>query len=152
MKDNWIWLLGGGVLLYWLYEQGYLAQWFASPTTTAITTTPAAPASVTLASAVQLNSGSNSFSAQVLINGVAQPVTLGISTGVAEDQNGNNITTALQAEGVSIPGLLQMMQTAYSAQQTPQIAPASPAAASTALGKLCSNIVPANLVHGGTGL
>ena len=115
MKENWIWIAIGAVGLWWAYEQGFFSSLLPAATSAA------APASnVALGSAVQLNQGSNSFSAQVFINGVAQPVTLGISTGIAEDQNGNNITAALQAEGVNIPTLLSMMKTAYSAQSPSQ--------------------------------
>jgi hypothetical protein len=142
-------LIGVGAAVAWyLYENGYLASVLPASTVAA---TPAA--SVSLAGPVQLNQGSNSFSAVVMINGTPSPVTVGISTGVASDSSGNNITADLQAEGVNIPALLQMMQSAYSTpantaaiqtQATPQ-----PVGQSAIAGLGYASRIPSAFIHGG---
>jgi hypothetical protein len=138
---EWIVLGIGAVVAYYLWQNGTLAEWFptifapAVPATSTVATA-VTPATVALASTVTLNSASNSLAAQVNINGTPQPVSIGISTGVAEDGSGNNITAALQALGVNISSLLAMMQAAYSTQQT-------------GVSGLSGNRMPFGLIHGG---
>src|SRR5271155_2546886 len=117
--EDMLWIGGLLFVAWYLYQNGLVGA-----TTTSATTTATLPASVSLSGPVTFNQGANSFAANVVINGTPSLITVGDNTGIATDQYGNNITPTLQAEGVSIPGLLQMMESAYSAQQNPVAASA----------------------------
>ena len=143
--DSLLWILAGGVLIWWLNQQGYLAEFFnpavSSTATDLLPAATAAPATVSIAGPVTLNQSSDSLSASVSINGTVQPITLGISNGVAQDSYGDNITTTLQAQGVNIPSLLSMMQASYSASPTTT----SSSAGTSGLGRISR--IDAHFIH-----
>lgn len=135
----------GGVGLWWLYENGYLAQWFGSsfapalPTTTPVTTTPittpvSTPVTTSSTSTTTSSSGTppppgitlvspvtavanNGLQASVLIGGQSAPMTIAVipSQGQAYNTSGQGINNQLIALGVSVTHLIQLMQSAYSA-------------------------------------
>jgi hypothetical protein len=125
-------LAAGGLGLWWLYENGYLAQWFGSSlapgatalpsttptmTTTPTTTTSSTPASVTLLGPAT-SDVNNSLQAQVSINGQTMTLNVIPSSGTAWNSTGQNITAQLQSQGVNIASLIAQFQAAQTATAT----------------------------------
>jgi len=121
-----------GVGVWWV---GNMFGWWGGTASTATTgttpgtTTTTPTASVTLASSVS-PTANNALQATFLINGASEEIAV-IPNGDAFNNSGEDITTALAAEGVTPAQLYAMMSAAYTPPAAAPVVISTPAVVTT---------------------